>query len=96
METRRTRRPEVADAAEQLRRVGTPLLGAVMMPRLSHRARRGGDTVPATDESPARPAEETPVDGSSNGHKPHADEQTIMLAPLDASALTELDEAQRS
>ncbi|GAA1617384.1 lipopolysaccharide biosynthesis protein [Catellatospora bangladeshensis] len=96
VETRRTRRPEVADAAEQLRRVGTPLLGAVMMPRLSHRARRGGDTVPATDESPARPAEETPVDGSSNGHKPHADEQTIMLAPLDASALTELDEAQRS
>ncbi|GFJ89656.1 Wzz/FepE/Etk N-terminal domain-containing protein [Phytohabitans rumicis] len=34
VELRRTRRPEVTDAAEQLRRVGTPLLGAVVVPRL--------------------------------------------------------------
>ncbi|WP_064741695.1 Wzz/FepE/Etk N-terminal domain-containing protein [Hamadaea tsunoensis] len=34
VELRRTRHPQVADAAEQLRRVGTPLLGAVVVPRL--------------------------------------------------------------
>ncbi|MEV0605086.1 Wzz/FepE/Etk N-terminal domain-containing protein [Polymorphospora rubra] len=35
VELRRTRRPEVSDAARQLHRVGTPLLGAVVMPRLT-------------------------------------------------------------
>ncbi|GIF98534.1 Wzz/FepE/Etk N-terminal domain-containing protein [Catellatospora citrea] len=101
VETRRTSRPEVADAAEQLRRVGTPLLGGVMMPRLPHRARRtpaGADGETAPVEPVGRPLlgdDEEPVDAVANGHKPHADEQTIMLAPLDASALTELDEAQR-
>jgi Mrp family chromosome partitioning ATPase len=34
VELRRTAHAEVVDAAEQLRRVGTPLLGAVVMPRL--------------------------------------------------------------
>lgn len=38
VETRRARRPEVADAAEQLRRVGTPLLGAVVLPRIEPKA----------------------------------------------------------
>jgi hypothetical protein len=35
VELRRTRNTEVADAADQLRRVGTPLLGAVVLPRLA-------------------------------------------------------------
>jgi len=35
VELRRTRRPALLDAAEQLRRVGTPLLGAVVVPRLA-------------------------------------------------------------
>ncbi len=34
VELRRTRHAEIVDAAEQLRRVGTPLLGAVVFPRL--------------------------------------------------------------
>jgi Mrp family chromosome partitioning ATPase len=37
VELRRARRPAVLDAAEQLRRVGTPLLGAVVLPRLTGR-----------------------------------------------------------
>ena len=45
VELRRTRRPEVADAAEQLRRVGTPLLGAVVLPRL-RRLRRAIEVDP--------------------------------------------------
>jgi Mrp family chromosome partitioning ATPase len=35
VELRRARRPFLLDAAEQLRRVGTPLLGAVVLPRLA-------------------------------------------------------------
>jgi hypothetical protein len=35
VELRRSRRPALLDAAEQLQRVGTPLLGAVVLPRLS-------------------------------------------------------------
>ena len=39
VELRRARRPALPDAAEQLRRVGTPLLGAVVLPRLAAPAR---------------------------------------------------------
>jgi hypothetical protein len=35
VELRRAHRPALLDAAEQLRRVGTPLLGAVVLPRLT-------------------------------------------------------------
>jgi len=35
VELRRARRPALLDAYEQLRRVGTPLLGAVVLPRLT-------------------------------------------------------------
>jgi Mrp family chromosome partitioning ATPase len=45
VETRRTVHAEVADAAEQLHRIGTPLLGAVVLPRLR----------PSADEPPAPP-----------------------------------------
>ena len=47
VELRRARRPALLDAAEQLRRVGTPLLGAVVLPRLRRAAdRRGGRARP--------------------------------------------------
>jgi Mrp family chromosome partitioning ATPase/capsular polysaccharide biosynthesis protein len=46
VEQRRTRYSDVTDAAEQLRRVGTPLLGAVVLPRLVRRR----------DEPPPPPA----------------------------------------
>ncbi|WP_213452827.1 tyrosine-protein kinase domain-containing protein [Rhizomonospora bruguierae] len=58
VEVRRTRRPEVVDAAEQLRRVGTPVLGAVILPRLPHSdeavppAPGGGEPAPATGSAP--------------------------------------------
>ncbi len=42
VELRRTTHAEVVDAAEQLRRVGTPLLGAVVMPRLVAEAETAG------------------------------------------------------
>jgi Mrp family chromosome partitioning ATPase/capsular polysaccharide biosynthesis protein len=41
VELRRTSHAEVVDAAEQMRRVGTPVLGAVIMPRLQTDAENG-------------------------------------------------------
>jgi Mrp family chromosome partitioning ATPase len=49
VELKRTRYADVTDAAEQLRRVGTPLLGAVVLPRL----------VRLRDEPPPAPASTT-------------------------------------
>ncbi|MET0426344.1 MAG: Wzz/FepE/Etk N-terminal domain-containing protein [Actinoplanes sp.] len=54
VELRKARRPALLDAAEQLRRVGTPLLGAVVLPRLSHM--RAAETVePAVTLTPPVP-----------------------------------------
>ncbi|MDI1460386.1 lipopolysaccharide biosynthesis protein [Catellatospora sp. KI3] len=90
VELRRTRRPQLSDAAEQLRRVGTVLLGGVVMPKLAHRARRK----PAATPEPALVETAAPEpDPHTNGHKPRGEDQTIMLAPVDASELAELDEA---
>jgi Mrp family chromosome partitioning ATPase len=51
VELRRARRPALLDAVEQLQRVGTPLLGAVVLPRLA--ALRAADVhVPAVTLSP--------------------------------------------
>jgi Mrp family chromosome partitioning ATPase len=49
-EQRRTRFVEVADAADQIRRVGTPVLGAVLIPRVTRRAE------PTIQPGTARPA----------------------------------------
>jgi len=61
VELRKARRPALLDAAEQLRRVGTPLLGAVVLPRLSglRAGENGGPAVTLTP--PGRPA--SPLDG---------------------------------
>jgi len=71
VELRRARRPALLDAAEQLRRVGTPLLGAVVLPRIAA-MRTAHVNLPAValrlPEKPERPelsdgpaAEETAV-----------------------------------
>ncbi|MEU4215589.1 Wzz/FepE/Etk N-terminal domain-containing protein [Actinoplanes sp. NPDC026623] len=52
VELRRAKRPALLDAAEQLSRVGTPLLGAVVLPRLTG-MRGGEENLPAV----ALPAE---------------------------------------
>jgi Mrp family chromosome partitioning ATPase/capsular polysaccharide biosynthesis protein len=54
VELRRSRRPALLDAAEQLRRVGTPLLGAVVLPRLTN-LRHAEPTGPAVTLSPPSP-----------------------------------------
>ncbi len=55
VELRRTTRTELADAAAQLRRVGTPLLGVVLLPRLrrfkDRRQRLAADPVLSTEDS---------------------------------------------
>ncbi|MEV6924661.1 Wzz/FepE/Etk N-terminal domain-containing protein [Dactylosporangium sp. NPDC051485] len=56
VELRRTRNTEIADAADQLRRVGTPLLGAVVLPRLA--APRGGDEREAAAATAQVPADD--------------------------------------
>ena len=62
VELRKARRPALLDAAEQLRRVGTPLLGAVVLPRLS--ALRTEDVpLPPVTLTPATPATASTTDG---------------------------------
>lgn len=65
VELRRTRHPEVVDAAEQLRRIGTPLLGAVVLPRLPA-GRTGSDQTGSDPVAPA-PAESGPAAGAPAG-----------------------------
>ncbi|OLB64154.1 MAG: hypothetical protein AUI10_12295 [Actinobacteria bacterium 13_2_20CM_2_72_6] len=57
VELRRTRHAEIVDAAEQLRRVGVPVLGAVVFPRLRKPILPTG---PAPAATPA-PADETVI-----------------------------------
>jgi hypothetical protein len=54
VELRRAKRPALLDAAEQLRRVGTPLLGAVVLPRLTG-VRADEVNLPAVSLSPSPP-----------------------------------------
>src|SRR3954468_16573504 len=61
VELRRARRPALLDAAEQLRRVGTPLLGAVVLPRLAG-LRTDDVTEPAV--ALTAPTVEKPIIGS--------------------------------
>ncbi|GAA2880549.1 hypothetical protein Acy02nite_20310 [Actinoplanes cyaneus] len=68
VELRRTNRPALVDATEQLQRVGTRLLGAVVLPRLA--ARRAGTV--------AEPAVALPPPGQ----EPVIDEATQQFTPL--------------
>jgi Mrp family chromosome partitioning ATPase len=65
VELRRTRRPEVADAADQLSRVGTPLLGAVVLPRLT--------PVPAADDVDVEVGSEWDEDDDDRADEPAAE-----------------------
>jgi Mrp family chromosome partitioning ATPase len=77
VELRRTTHAEVIDASEQLRRVGTPLLGAVVLPRLARitdevppppLAGRPLTTVDALEVP--EPAEQQPADKVGAGRQP--------------------------
>jgi uncharacterized protein involved in exopolysaccharide biosynthesis/Mrp family chromosome partitioning ATPase len=57
VELRRARRPALLDAAEQLHRVGTKLLGAVVLPRLAG-LRTDDANLPPVPLTPPRPAVE--------------------------------------
>jgi len=52
VETGRTELIEVADAAEQLHRIGTPVIGAVVLPRI-RRGSAGSRALPAAPAAPA-------------------------------------------
>ncbi|AEV81811.1 lipopolysaccharide biosynthesis protein [Actinoplanes sp. SE50] len=69
VELRRTRRPALVDATEQLQRVGTRLLGAVVLPRLN---------VKHTAEPAAAPAVTLPPTGT----EPVVEEATQQLSAL--------------
>lgn len=77
IELRRTRYPQVLDAAEQLRRVGTVLLGAVVVPRL-----RVPTSVPAVAPAPRPTPSAALVEDTQ--HFERIDE--TKLAELDAAA----------
>lgn len=77
VELKRTRYADVTDAAEQLRRVGTPLLGAVVLPRLvRHR-----------DEPPPAPARAHDEDDDSDALDLDAEEETEDEAIADADTV---------
>lgn len=96
VELRRTLRPDIADATEQLRRVGTPVLGAVVMPRLKPPTenastpdqpdRLGGKIPEVAWQSTPEGGPETWIarqnaDGG-DGRIPHHD-QTVLMSKLD-------------
>jgi hypothetical protein len=88
VELRRTRYPQIVDAAEQLRRVGTLLLGAVVGPKLPHRET---PSQPHVRPTPAMATAET--DPSDSG-EPAADTQ--LMQRLDDETLAVLDAAAAS
>lgn len=87
VEVRRTTRPEVLDAVEQLRRVGTPMLGGVLMRKLP------SPTLVQEEHHPAPSPADEPEDKPLNGHEPESHDQTIMMSTLDSKTIAALDEA---
>ncbi|GAA4436485.1 Wzz/FepE/Etk N-terminal domain-containing protein [Phytohabitans houttuyneae] len=83
VELRRTRRPDVSDAAEQLRRVGTPLLGAVVVPRLATTAAMPGPRPPA----PSRVLPAAALPAAPSAYEPPPGEP----ADLSSAGLAEVD-----
>ena len=82
VELKRTRRPDIADAAEQLRRVGTPVLGAVVMPHLKPTPDSGSELEP-----------EKPAETTTNGHTPQQrHDPTVLISILDPNSLAPLDD----
>jgi Mrp family chromosome partitioning ATPase len=81
VELRRTTHAEVVDAAAQLRRVGTPLLGGVALPRLKRLKgdHRPGATAPAvsTEDRAVRSGGQPSLPAPSRG------DDTVVMARLD-------------
>jgi len=86
VELNRTRHAEVADAAEQLRRIDTPLLGAVVLPRV-----RPAAAAP-TQPLPERPPSTVELNGTKANGVPSPD-STVVFHRLDAATLEALDRA---
>ena len=87
VELRRARRPALLDAAEQLRRVGTPLLGAVVLPRLSGLRTDDVDlpavTLPPAGTSAGRAADTAKVtDTAKVSPRPRPDDTAVLDAEL--------------
>jgi hypothetical protein len=91
VELRRARRPALLDATEQLRRVGTPLLGAVVLPRLSRlrAAEAHGPTVTLTQ--PGRPPQSPAA--ALNGPVPDGDLTQPMRFPTNTVSSIERTKA---
>jgi len=77
VELRRAKRPALLDAAEQLSRVGTPLLGAVVLPRL-HATRADEQNLPAV----TLPAERRGEQRAQERAEPRPDETAVLDAEL--------------
>jgi Mrp family chromosome partitioning ATPase len=79
VELRRARRPALLDAAEQLRRVGTPLLGAVVLPRLVS-LRTDDMHLPAVALTPQSTEQRGDPRGEQNHDGPRPDETAVIDA----------------
>ena len=90
VELRRARRPALLDAAEQLRRVGTPLLGAVVLPRLT--GMRGPEDAP--QPVVALPPQDSPLSPQRHSPSPQGISRS-MRAPEPAILDAELTQPMR-
>lgn len=90
VELRRTRYPQVVDAAEQLRRIGTPLLGAVVLPKLRQPAATSANPPGYETLAPEAIAPQAPA-LPARGLTPCDD--TLLFRKLDDATLAELDSA---
>ena len=90
VELRRAKRPALLDAAEQLSRVGTPLLGAVVLPRLAA-MRAGDENLPVV----TLPAERRPEPRREPRPEPHTDQRPEERAPRpDETAVLDVEQTQ--
>lgn len=78
VELRHTRRPDIADACEQLRRVGTPMLGAIVMPRLKPPAEIPDNPADPGTTLPQGARHSAPGDSQVPRH-----DQTVLMSTLD-------------
>ena len=90
VELRRAKRPALLDAAEQLARVGTPLLGAVVLPRLAA-MRAGEDNLPVV----TLPAERRPEPRREPRPEPRTEQRSEEQGPrADETAVLDLEQTQ--
>jgi uncharacterized protein involved in exopolysaccharide biosynthesis/Mrp family chromosome partitioning ATPase len=78
VELRKARRPALLDAYEQLRRVGTPLLGAVVLPRLTS-LRNDDMDLPAVALTPPGPNAAETVAANAKAAAQRRPDETVVL-----------------